>query len=264
MEPFFFGPEKRRLFGVYQGPVVPRRVPAAALLCYPVLREYLRSHRSFQRFAGQLAARGWHVLRFDYSGSGDSYGDGPADPDAWVQDIQVAAKELRERARTTRIALIGLRLGASLAASAAPRIQPLSELVLWDPVDGREYLSELLAFTHATTLSPAARRKIARLGGNDLGVGLEITPELMQAITRLNRSEQLNARAERILVLDTQKCEAVADFARCLTEFQEAVTLRRLPDHAVWVERDKLSYLNVAVPKASLQAILNWIGKSDA
>ncbi len=264
MEPFFFGPDEQRLFGVYHRPAVARKVPAGAVLCYPVLQEYLRSHRAFLRLAAQLAGRGWHVLRFDYSGCGDSYGDGPRDPGAWASDLGMAVKELRERSGATRLALIGLRVGASLAATAAASIQPLSDLVLWDPVvDGPEYLKDLMAFRHAETSSPAARQRML-LSPTDRGVGLEVTPEVLQTLSGLDVERQLQARAERILVFDSQESGPIADYAHRLGSAQANVAFKHVAERPVWAERKRNSPNNIIVPTLSLKAIIDWVSEPGA
>jgi exosortase A-associated hydrolase 2 len=264
MEPFYFGPKDRRLFGVYHAPMVPRLVPAAAVLCYPFLQEYFRSHRAFLRLAVQLAERGWHVLRFDYSGCGDSYGDGPSSADAWAQDVRFATRELRERTGAGRTALIGLRLGASLAASVAPSVQPLSDLVLWDPVvNGPDYLSDVLRLRHSATMSSASYRKMERLCVDDRGVGVELSTEILQSINRLNLAEQVYASAARILVLDTQDSKSAASLVRRLREARREVTFERLTERPVWVERKRNDPRNIVVPAASLHAIVSWMSATD-
>jgi len=264
VEPFYFGPKDERLFGVYHAPSVRRRVPAGAVLCYPLLQEYVRSHRAFLRLASQLVGRGWHVLRFDYSGCGDSYGDGPSRPDAWAQDLRLAARELRERAGSIRLALVGLRLGASLAASVAPNVQPLDKLILWDPVvNGPDYVRQLEEFRHAAPLSPAYRRNIERFGPTDRGVGFKLAPEILQSISQLDTAAQLAASADQILVLDSQESNSTADFARQLAEGRN-VTFKRLSERPVWIERKRNDPRNIKVPTASLQAIVDWMSGTDA
>jgi pimeloyl-ACP methyl ester carboxylesterase len=92
----------------------------------------------------QLIQSGFHVMRFDYSCMGDSWGefDG-ASVEQWVADIQVAAEELRDNAGVRQISIVGLRLGATLAYAAAKEVS-LHHLVLLDPVpQGRAYLDRL-------------------------------------------------------------------------------------------------------------------------
>jgi hypothetical protein len=160
--------------------------------------------------------------------------------------------------------LVGLRLGASLAASVAPDVQPLEKLILWDPVvDGPEYLRELDQFQHAATISPAYRRNIERFGPTDRGVGFDLAPEIMQSIGRLDLAAQLRASAEQILVLDTQESSSTANFARRLADGRN-VSFKRLSERPIWVERKRNDPRNIKVPTASLQAIVDWMGGPDA
>jgi pimeloyl-ACP methyl ester carboxylesterase len=145
--PFFFGPVARQLFGVYHAPLAPTPTPAAVVLCPPFGQEYMRTHRALRQLAVQLAMAGHHVLRFDYSGTGDSAGDGAAVTiDAWLEDVETAIDEIRDTTGITDVALIGLRIGAMLAATTARRRTDVTKLVLWDPVvSWRLYLESLLA-----------------------------------------------------------------------------------------------------------------------
>ena len=56
-----------------------------------------------------------------------------------MDDIRLAAQELRVRADLTRLVMVGLRLGGFLAALA--EVRAVGRLILWDPVtDPRDYL----------------------------------------------------------------------------------------------------------------------------
>lgn len=100
----------------------------------------------FRVLATQLERAGYAALRFDYSGTGDSLGDAAAATvEAWVGDVATAADRLKSASGATRLAVVGLRFGATLAALASTRgdLRP-RHLVLWDPVvDGAGYLREL-------------------------------------------------------------------------------------------------------------------------
>src|SRR5262245_58358584 len=101
--------------------------------------EAQQSHRLYRVLAEQLEQSGFTVLRFDYSGTGDSAG-GPesATISRWIADIATAAEELGRAAPGTRLVAVGLRLGATLASLATARSAVRARhLVLWDPiVDG--------------------------------------------------------------------------------------------------------------------------------
>jgi len=146
MLPLFFGSAERRLFGVYEPAQRRSDVARAVLLCNSWGTEYLNAHRSLRVLAQRLCAVGFDTLRFDYFGEGDSGGETTeADLDGWKQDIVTAIAELKAMSTAPRVVLLGLRLGASLAAEVAPALgRDLDRLILWDPiVNGASYLTEL-------------------------------------------------------------------------------------------------------------------------
>lgn len=146
MNPLHFGTSGRRLFGMYH-PAAAGRRPRAAVLCNPWGREYMLAYRSIRQLANLLAAEGYHVLRFDYYGTGDSGGElDDASIEGYESDVEVAIEEIRDMAGVTDVALAGLRLGGALAARVAARHpRDVKRLVLWDPVDrGQAHIGELL------------------------------------------------------------------------------------------------------------------------
>jgi pimeloyl-ACP methyl ester carboxylesterase len=145
MQPFYFGSSQQQLFGVYDAPSRGASANAGIVLCQPLGHEYLRAHRAFRNLGAALAQRGFHVLRFDYFGSGDSGGDGEETTrDRCLADLAVAIDELKEMSGVSKVSLIGLRLGATFAALAARKRPDIDRLVLWDPVvDGTRYLADL-------------------------------------------------------------------------------------------------------------------------
>lgn len=148
MNPFYFGAGQHRLFGIYEPAVAGSPGKRAAVLCYPWGAEYVHAHRTMRHLAVRLSAAGFHTLRFDYFGTGDSAGEmADADLDGWESDVELAIEELKDMGGVARVDLIGLRVGASIAAKvAARRPEEVNALVLWDPVvSGREHLQGLLA-----------------------------------------------------------------------------------------------------------------------
>ena len=141
--PLYFGPEDRPLFGWVHQPG-DGRSRGTAVLCQPLLREYISVHYTFRMLAEALAARGISAIRFDYDGTGDSAGDGddPGRIEAALASIDHAV-ELGRTLGDGPLALVGLRMGALLAACAAETSGPVAGLVLWDPCNsGREFLRE--------------------------------------------------------------------------------------------------------------------------
>jgi uncharacterized protein len=92
------------------------------LLCNPFGEEAARAHRIYRVLATQLERSGYSVLRFDYSGTGDSMGEsGDVSVIGWLDDIALAANELTLAVGARKLVAIGLRLGGTLAALAALR-----------------------------------------------------------------------------------------------------------------------------------------------
>ncbi len=146
MNTMMFGRAPRSLFGVYHPPRTAKARRAGVVLCYPFGQEYMRAHRAFRQLALWLSGAGFHVLRFDYSGTGDSAGDdSEASLAQWALDASIAADELKDTAEVTRVAFVGLRLGAAVAALAAASRGDVDQVVLWDPVvDGAAHVLSLL------------------------------------------------------------------------------------------------------------------------
>jgi exosortase A-associated hydrolase 2 len=134
-----------RIFAGHHRPARP--ASQAIVMCHPLGEEKLWSHRVFVSFARELAAAGFAVLRFDFRGEGDSDRTFErSDFESRIQDACLAVETVRAlNPAVTKVTLIGLRLGASVAAAAAARRSDVAQIVLWDPVlDGAAYMQTVL------------------------------------------------------------------------------------------------------------------------
>jgi len=158
VQSFFFGPR----YGHFHPPS--GRVRGAVLICPPVMQEYMRTHWALRRLAIRLQRRGFAVLRFDYRGCGDALGSTrDATVAGWIEDVQAAVEELRERSSCEEVTAVGMRLGGALAALAADRPGRIARLALWDPIiDGRDNLQRLRAVHRATMEDPMRYSLLAR------------------------------------------------------------------------------------------------------
>jgi len=187
--PFYFGAAEDPLFGVYSPPSGGATRQAAALLCGPVGIEYQRTHYAMRLTASHLARAGFHVLRFDYHGTGDSSGHVDAGQfDRWVGDVALAARELSENSGIRKLTIVGMRLGAALAIEAlARRDIAARSLVLWDPVvSGAEYIAALEKMNEEVI----AERPGPTLPTDEL-VGARFPQDLRAAIRSVNIQERL-------------------------------------------------------------------------
>jgi pimeloyl-ACP methyl ester carboxylesterase len=190
VQPFFFGSSVEQLFGVYHPPEAARGRPRAVVLAHPLGHEYLRAHRAFRNLAAALARNGWHVLRFDYLGSGDSCGDGERTTVAQcLADLDAAIDEIKDISGGTRASIVGLRLGATFAELVARRRDDIERVVLWDPVlDGGVYLDALVRLQAEWLTDRLGRAAVPVTDGEVIGfpltdagraelTGLRLTPD---------------------------------------------------------------------------------------
>jgi uncharacterized protein len=205
MNPFYFGTNHRRLFGIYEAAHAIGGPIRGAVICNPWGAEHVYAHRALRQLSRKLNAAGVHVLRFDYFGTGDSAGDmTEADLTGWESDIKSAIAELESIDGSMAISLIGLRLGATLAAkAAASQGSKVNSLVLWDPVqNGLAYLHELYA---ATRMLPTANGNLvsrpAELGGGYEILGFPMTATLVRELEALDLLALAPGLLQRTLVI---------------------------------------------------------------
>lgn len=258
IEPFFFGPAGRQLYGCYHEPHGWPAREQAVLICYPYGQEYLRSHRACHHLAAQAARAGFPVMRFDYSGTGDSADAGPElDLAQWQADLRLAATELRKRSGVEQVVLAGLRLGASLALAAAPRTQGLAGLVLWEPVvDGRGYLAELQARHDETIRRFFVLPKDYRPGAQPTELlGFALGDAMRAAVVGLDLLETPVPR-KPVLLVESHAAPELAALAGRLAQGGQ-LTHAQVPSFTVWVEDvDK-----GLVPQQVIEAIVAWLEK---
>jgi len=168
IEPFFFGPGDEQLFATYHPPAT-GHARLLTVICPPLFSEYMRTQLVLRELAITLADRGQHVLRFDYRGTGDSFGDlAEVAISDWLEDILLAIREGRDLSGSTMVQLVGVRAGALLACKAAGASDDVQRVVLWDPVpDGAQYLQILRRVQVAILkrnryLSRVERRQVMR------------------------------------------------------------------------------------------------------
>jgi len=193
------------LYGVLYRPV---GEPAAAIVvCAPLLEERKASHRVLVETARALAAEGVAVLRFDYRGCGDSPGEFPDFAfDSWLADIAAARAYLTGQFPNVTVGLFGLRLGASLAALAAPAF-----LLLWEPVvSGKAYVNQLfrqMLVKEMMTYGKGTRSRadvIATLeGGGEIDAdGFALTSQLYRDVSGIDLADAPPSPAGPVFMLN--------------------------------------------------------------
>jgi pimeloyl-ACP methyl ester carboxylesterase len=126
----------RSLVGILARPTseLPNPRPTVVILNTGIIHR-IGHHRMYVTMARQLAAGGHCVLRFDFSGIGDSRSrDGVANPTAaCLADIVEALNFLEDLGYGGAFILIGLCSGADIALRYGPSDKRVTGLVLLDP-----------------------------------------------------------------------------------------------------------------------------------
>lgn len=260
MTPFFFGAEPRRLYGFYLPAQGARMQDRAVVLCYPWGHEYIFAHRSMSALGRSLAAQGWHVLRFDYFGMGDSAGDvEEADLAGMRRDVDLAIEEAIDMSGAESVSLIGLRLGGAIAAMAADaNPETVDSLVLWDPVvTGAEYHQQLLDSqanaVHLPTPSEPARAQ----DGQEI-LGFPLTRRMSEQILEIDTPSIVRRLPQqRLLALATRPLASHAELDAALQARPRPTSLEVFNDHAAWQEEWPVNA--AVIPIQVVNRIAEWM-----
>lgn len=255
MKPFYFGNPGRPLFGIHHPPRgVTRRT--GVVICHPFGQEYLRAHRPLREMAARVSEAGYHVLRFDFHGAGDSAGEaGEARVEGWLEDTAAAAAEMQEMSGSPRVALVGLRLGATLAAHAAHRRGGVDALVLWDAVtEGVAYVRELRA-AHRQWLLDHARGAPLR---EDEALGFPLPAALAGDLEGMILDGAAAVPARSALVVSSDERDTTP--APWPSADARTVQRRRFPPAPVWLHAEGMD--RSLVPGELLDFVVGWLASA--
>jgi alpha-beta hydrolase superfamily lysophospholipase len=244
------------LFGFYH-PAEGHTVQGiGVVLCNPLGYEAMCAHRTYRHFAERLARRGFATLRFDYHGTGDSSGsaDEPGRLQGWLDSIDAAVNELRERAGTRSIALFGVRFGATLAVAVAARRRDIDHLVLWAPsASGRAYVRELRAFRMMK--DPRAAPSQRANGGEEVA-GYHFAKATIADLSEVDLFTWRERVAARTLIVARDDLAgAEVRLAQHLEESGVDVRLSGEPGYARMMRDPQES----VVPFAALDHMVDWL-----
>jgi alpha-beta hydrolase superfamily lysophospholipase len=237
-------------FGWYHAPTVPWH-DLAVVLCPPLGFEAVSSYPTQVQLAGALADAGLPVLRFDYHGTGDSAGHG-GDPDrveAWLASIEAAVAQARAQSGAAHVALLGVRLGATLAIEAARRLGGVDSLVLWAPCPaGRTFVRELKAGGRTDA------------DGSIHALGEHYSVQTLDALRALDATRGTARPASRVLVVGRDDLPIEGPLPSALRQLGAQVEYRVLPGFAAMVQEPRAGVLETE----TLNAFADWLLASPA
>jgi dienelactone hydrolase len=222
------------------------------VLCHALAHEIPGTYRAMRGLAQRLAAAGFPVLRFDYTGTGDSAGDEytPGLVARWLDDVELAAAEVRRLSGASHLALAGVRVGALLAGAVAGRLGA-DALVLWSPCStGRAWVREARAFA-----------RLRAQGGPDADAaplevaGFVLPDPLLEGLAGLSLRELPAGAAPRVLLLERDDLPGDPAVAAAFQRHGAEVERQLFSGGAELL----LSSLHAPMPDAALSAIVSWL-----
>lgn len=202
MEPFFFNANSTQLFGIYH-PASDPGTRQGAVICHPFGNETARTYQATRAIAQRWSKKA-HVLRFDYCGTGDSFGDwAESGPERWITDIGCAVEELAAISGADKFTLAGIRLGGLLAAHAVSELD-ITKLLLWDPVlDGGQYREELDAAHQRLVESQIKLTASERAQSRSELCGFDIAPWMDSQLASLKMPSDMPETLKSVDVVQT-------------------------------------------------------------
>ncbi|HSD86117.1 MAG TPA: alpha/beta fold hydrolase, partial [Kofleriaceae bacterium] len=262
--PIYFGDAGARLFGWVHQPGQHAR-PTAVVLCNPLGDDYVRAHRSLRHLAEDLCAAGFPVLRFDFHGTGDSAGNerDPGRLAAWRRDLGTAIDELRRQSGAAKVAVVGLRLGATIAAEVASQRDDVASVVLWHPfIDGSSFTSETLRMhrMHRMLEPKSFAAGPTEYADGEEALGFFLTKETIADLERVDLMTLPRRPAPHVLVIGAANVPAEGPLQERLRALGAEVTYRHLPGHKFLISIPHRS----TVPQDVIDAIVGWLADTHS
>jgi pimeloyl-ACP methyl ester carboxylesterase len=232
------------------------------LICSTMGDEALNVYRPLVHFAERFAVAGAPTLRLEYYGAGDSGGedDETGRFQAWLNGIAAGVRWLRTTCGVGPVTLVGVRIGAALAARAACEIEDVASLILLVPVaSGRRFLRELVLRANATAEIWQVPSHIEE-GGWFEAHGVRLERPTREALDRLDVAKLPRRPAPRALVLDQHNSPAGGIMAERLQRLGTETTCEAVHGLAEML-RDP--YEN-AVPHDAFARAVEWHAQSPS
>ena len=253
--PAFFG-ENASLYGCYHN-TEESHAASAVLICQPIGHEYERCHRAMRQLAVQAARKGIAAMRFDYYGTGDSAGYAEETTlDRMRQDIEQAIDVCKQLTGTKNLTLVGLRLGATLAAQVASRRDDIESLVLYAPVfDGESLLAE---WQQLQQVFDSKHSHTSQKSDSGEILGFPVTETFQKELANEFSLAITNSYLKRVLILvdEAETASAILkNWVNMLKSHGVIVTVETPENLPIW----RREAIESVVPIKTVRRIVKWI-----
>ena len=257
IESFFFG-KGSELYGLFH-PAAGNSKSAAVLVCPPIGGEYKRCCFLLKILADSVSSLGTPIMRFDYYGTGDSYGNCiEATMERWISDVEQAHDELIRRTGCRNITVLAVRFGALLACNALGRLNNVN-WVLWDPIlKGNNYYSRMREMHRTKVLRSKVFKNIAKPrlieGGEEL-MGSTYSDMAINQMRQL--SIEIESKDENFRLLMTKTEDSSKPLS---SDTSSANTIEHLNLDVGWYNQNKIGA--AITDNQILDRLLSLISKS--
>lgn len=192
----------QELAGLLETP--PESVPIARYAIFAHCFTCGKDIAAASRISRALAARGIAVLRFDFTGLGNSDGDfANTNFSSSVRDLLAAARKLEEDYQAPAL-LIGHSLGGAAVLAAAPQLPAVQAVVT---------IAAPATASHVRHLFGAAEAELERSGEADLHIGLrsfKVKKQLLDDLERHASTDHLRVLGRALLIFHSPIDEVVS------------------------------------------------------
>lgn len=190
IEAFFYG--EKKLMGIYHPPS-DLSSDRLLVICPPLFDEYRRCYKALADLAHACSLRGLHVLRFDYFGTGESFGllSDVHHVKQWLEDIDTSIEEGCALSGADKVTMLGVRFGATLCAQS--QHPAIDTYVYWDPIEqGQNYVQWLSTVDELLTQEHTELAQFVDYRGKtEQLVQFELNPSLRDSLATLNMDNTL-------------------------------------------------------------------------
>ena len=200
LDPGYIGGGKGALFALHYEPAT-RTEQTPCVIVVPSFAEEMNRCRYMQTMLAQaITTQGFALLAVDPFGTGDSQGEfEQASWEQWINDT-VSACDHATHLGYNQQSMLGIRLGALLAAAAAAKCDHLQQLIFWQPVtSGKVALNQFLRIKIAASIGreeeagTTAQFEEQLAGGNSIEVaGYDVSPELYYGIQSAHMNNHMS------------------------------------------------------------------------
>ncbi|MGF6291918.1 alpha/beta fold hydrolase [Paraburkholderia youngii] len=235
---------------------------AGIVLCGPLGHEALWLHQTMRSLTDRLAGRGFAALRFDYAGTGDSIDLGElVEPGRWVDEAAEAVDFMRRTTGVERVALIGFRFGAMVAAQAARAARVDTVALVAPVVAGRQFVREMNALqrTWLDQASHHIRNDAAPTGAFDV-LGHRFSRAAIDAITQCDLRRMTSPPASKMLIVHPSNQGPSHELADSYSALGAQVDSLPFPEYPEAMQPSWVATL----PQATLGSVEGWFAREFA